>query len=383
MRVGLEDDILTRLFIVLMVWLFVPNPVAGFDGSLEGRVVLGSVYVPDSPLGFKDFDSEAELRLGVLGNVWQGDEWQLDYELTADGKQVDGPSEQASLRQETDIDFFRAWLRLDNGRLSLRGGRQKILFGSGFIFRPLGIFDTRNITGVVPQTRGVDGLRSTFFLDDTSSVQGWVVPAKLGSRMIAGLRWEALLGEVESGVVAQYHPISDLDELPQFGREMIQLGYHFKGEYHAAYWSEGRVDLERVKENHPVRFDAVVGTDYTFDVGDGLHVLLEYFFSTREPQFSQDDVKGDRSIHQFGVLLDQPISADIRWQLFSLFDVRDGSFQLVPQVEYTLTSQVFLYITGKWGGTLKTDRTAGRLFKETADFNGTEPNVGLTVIAHF
>jgi hypothetical protein len=55
----------------------------------------------------------------------------------------------------------------------------------------------------------------------------------------------------------------------------------------------------------------------------------------------------------------------------------------VPQVEYTLTSQVFLYITGKWGGTLKTDRTAGRLFKETADFNGTEPNVGLTVIAHF
>ena len=66
MRVGLEDDILTRLFIVLMVWLFVPNPVAGFDGSLEGRVVLGSVYVPDSPLGFKDFDSEAELRLGVM-----------------------------------------------------------------------------------------------------------------------------------------------------------------------------------------------------------------------------------------------------------------------------------------------------------------------------
>ena len=131
---------------------------------------------------------------------------------------------------------------------------------------------------MVPQTRGVDGLRSTFFLDDTSSVQGWVVPAKLGSRMIAGLRWEALLGEVESGVVAQYHPISDLDELPQFGREMIQLGYHFKGEYHAAYWSEGRVDLERVKENHPVRFDAVVGTDYTFDVGDGLHVLLEIFF---------------------------------------------------------------------------------------------------------
>ncbi len=265
----------------------------------------------------------------------------------------------------------------------LTGGRQKILFGSGFIFRPLGFFDTRNITGVVPQTRGVDGVRATFFLDDTSSVQGWVVPAKLEDRMIAGLRWEAMLDEVESGLVAQYHPVSDLDELPQFGQEMIQLGYHFKAEHLAAYWSEGRVDIERVKENHPLRFDAVIGTDYTFDVGDGLHVLLEYFFSTREPQSTQDNVIGERSVHQFGVLLDQPIGADIRWQLFSLFDVRDGSFQLVPQVEYTLTSQVFIYILGKWGGTLKTDRIAGRLFKDTDDFNGTEPNVGVTVIAHF
>ncbi|HAX46090.1 MAG TPA: hypothetical protein DCX78_04580 [Nitrospina sp.] len=358
-------------------------PATALDGEFEGRFKAGTQYVIDSPDLHKDFDSEAELRFGVLGNAWEKEEWQLDYELSADAKQVDGPSEQASLRQETDVDLFRAWLRLDNGRLTIRGGRQKIMFGSGFIFRPLGFFDTRNVTGVVPVTRGVDGLRSTFYLNDTSSIQGWIVPAKINDRMIAGLRWEALISEVESGLVAQYHPVSDLDDLPQFGQELIQLGYHFKGEYHAGLWSEGRVDFERVKENYPFRFDAVVGTDYTFDIGDGLHVLLEYFLSTREPQYTQDDAKGDRTIHQFGLLLDQPVGADVAWQLFSLFDVRDGSFQLVPQVEYTLTSQVFLYISGKWGGTLKTNRTAGRLFKETVDFNGTEPNVGLTVVAYF
>ncbi|MCH8156598.1 MAG: hypothetical protein IID18_02415 [Nitrospinae bacterium] len=376
-------ETISRILLLLLLVFFVCVDAWAFDSSLEGRVKAGSVYVPDVPTGFKDFDSEAELRLGVLGNAWKGERWQLDYELSADAKQVDGPSEQASLRKETDIDFFRAWLRLDNGQWSLRGGRQKILFGSGAIYRPLGFFDTRNVTGVVPETRGVDGVRSTFFLDDTTSLQAWVVPARINDRLIVGLRWEGLLGDLESGLVAQYHPESDLDDLPQFGQELIQLGYHFKGEYRVGYWNEGRVDVERINGQHALRFDTVLGTDYTFDVGDGLHVLIEYFFSTREPQFTQDDSKGDRTLHQFGILFDQPVGADIAWQLFGLFDVRDGSFQWVPQVEYTLTSQVFVYLSGRWGGTLKSDRRTGRLFKETGSFNGTEPNVGLTLVAYF
>ena len=111
--------------------------------------------------------------------------------------------------------------------------------------------------------------------------------------------------------------------------------------------------------------------------------MLEYFLSTREPQYTQNDIKGNHTIHQFGLLLDQPVGADILWKLFGLFDVRDGSFQVIPQVEYTLTSQIFLYFSGSWGGTLKTDRTAGRFFKETGVFNGTEPNIGLTVATYF
>jgi len=373
----------STLFLSVLL-ISTPFSVEGFDGAFEGRVKAGSVYVPDAPLGFKDFDSEVELRLGVIGNALKGKRWQFDYELSADAKQVDGPSEQASLREETDTDFHRAWLRLSDERGEVRSGRQKIDFGSGFIYRPLSFFNTRDVTGVVPETRGVDGVRSTYFINDTTSVQGWVVPAKAGERVIAGLRWEGLLGEVESGWVAQYHPESDLSDLPQFGQELIQFGYHFKGEYAVGYWTEGRVDVERINGRHPLRFDSVLGTDFTFDVGDGLHVLIEYFFSTREPQFTQEEaLKGDRTLHQFGVLFDQPVGADITWQVFGLFDGRDGSFQIIPQVEYALTSEVFLYLSGRWGGTLKTDRRNGRLFEETETFSGTEPNVGLTVVGYF
>ncbi|MBT6718626.1 MAG: hypothetical protein HOB18_13460, partial [Nitrospina sp.] len=167
-----------------------------FDSSLEGRVKLGSSYIFDSPNGFEDFDSEAELRLGILGNAWENDVWRLDYELSADAKQADGPSVESRLREETDIDFFRAWLRLDNGDFKIRGGRQKILFGSGTIYRPLGLFDTRDVTGVVPETRGIDGFRSTWFLSPSSFLEGWLVPAKKDGSIITGLRGESLIGDI-------------------------------------------------------------------------------------------------------------------------------------------------------------------------------------------
>lgn len=366
----------------MIVFLFPQNNVESFDAELEGRVKLGSSYIPDSPKDYKDFDSDAELMLGVFGNAWENTVWKLDYQLKIEAIQVDGPSEQASLRRETNVDFHHSWLRLDNGKLKLRGGRQNILFGSGYVFRPLGFFDTRNITGVIPESGGVDGIRSTYSYGNTSSVEGWIVPAKLNERMIAGFRWESMIHEHESGLVVQYHPETDLDDLSQFGQELSQLGYHLKGEHHVGYWNEGRLDFEHRSDKYPIRFDAVFGSDYTFEVGDGLHFLLEYFISVREPQYTQGDTKGNRTVHQFGILLDQPIGADIFWKLFGLFDVRDGSFQLIPQIEYTLTSETFVYLSGSWGGTLKTDRIDGRFFKETAAFNGTEPNIGLTIVTY-
>ncbi|MEE2987894.1 MAG: hypothetical protein VX667_08940 [Nitrospinota bacterium] len=369
-------------FLSCSLFFFVDG-ARGFDSRLEGRFKTGSSLVFDSPSFHKDFDSELELRFGVLGNAGSFNEWNLDYELAADAKFADGPSEQATLREETDVDFFRGWLRLDNGRTKIRGGRQKILFGSGTIYRPLGLFDTRDVTGVVPETRGVDGVRLTHFFDETTSLEGWAVPGKLEDHVITGLRWESLIRGVEIGVVIQYHPETDLEDLADFGQERFQVGYHFKGEHEIGYWNESRMDIERIDGQHPLRFDTVFGVDYTFDIGEGLHVLLEYFLSTRDKNFTLTDLKRNRTLHQFGLLFDQPVGIDIRWQVFSLFDVRDGSFQMVPQIEYSVTDDIFLYLHGRWGNSFESGEKDGRLFRETADFNGTESIVGLTLVGYF
>jgi hypothetical protein len=372
-----------RLLLAALLISFLPQPSWAFDWRVEGRVKTGSSYIFESPLNHKDFDSEAELRLGVLGNAVQKDTWALDYELSADAKLADGPSVQAGLRDQTDVDFFRAWLRLENERIQVRGGRQKILFGAGAIFRPLGFFDTRDVTGVVPQTRGVDGMRATYFFDETTSLQGWVVPGRLEENIITGMRWEGLIAGQEVGAVVQYHPETDLKDLPQFAQELVQLGYHIKGEQNIAYWNESRLDIEQKNGDDPLRFDTVLGGDYTFDIGEGLHFLVEYFLSKREKRFSIVDPREQQTIQQMGFLFDMPYGIDIFWQVFGLYDIGDGSFQVVPQIEYSVTDQVFLYLSGRWGGRAQTGEKNGRLFSKTPVFNGTESQIGLTLVGFF
>lgn len=369
------------MLLLTISFLFNSNLWA-FDTSFEGRFRVGSQFVFESPSFHKDFDSELELRLGLLGNLYEKEGWVLDYELTADARQLDGPSAQSRLFPETDVDFFRAWLRLDNGDFKIRGGRQKILFGSGAIYRPLGLFDTRNVTGVVPQTRGVDGVRVTQFQSDSALIEGWLVPAKKDSALIVGMRGEMLLADAEVGVVFQYHPESDLKDLPSFDQEMVQMGYHIKGENEFGFWNESRLDIE-MKASSPIRFDTVLGVDYTFDIGEGLHVLAEYFLTTRQEDFTLLDAKGQRTFQQIGISFDQPVGIDFKWQVFGLYDLRDKSFQLVPQIEYALNDTLFLYAHGRVGGAVKTGKKDGRLFQKTEAFNGTESFMGLTLVGYF
>ena len=130
------------------------------------------------------------------------------------------------------------------------------------------------------------------------------MPAKKDDAIIVGIRGEALIQDLEMGLVAQYHPRSDLKDLTDFNQEMFQFGYHLKGEKEFGFWNESRLDIEMQSS---IRFDTVIGTDYTFDLGEGMHVLLEYFFTTRQNKFTLTDTKGQRTIQQIGFSFDQLI----------------------------------------------------------------------------
>lgn len=381
MHPNFKNLIITVLFV--LSFLIFPQKGMGLDSSFEGRLRVGSLYYFSSPSFHKDFDSEVELRLGLLGNVWENERFQMDYELVGDIIQSDGPAVQAGFRDETNIDFFRAWLRLDGGNFQVRGGRQNILFGAGSIFRPLGFFDTRDVTGVIPQTRGVDSIRSSYFFDPSSFVQAWLVPANKDDRMIAGLRWEGPLAGMDAGAVIQYHPETDLEDLPDFSSELFQTGFHLKGEYEIGFWTEGRIDVQLGRKDQAKRLNLTLGIDYTFNIGEGLHVLLEYFISDRGKNFIQPGLGDDLTVQQVGILFDQPVGIDIKWQLFFILDIDDKTFQAIPQIEYSLNEDVFLYLHGRWGGRAASGSKNGRLFRQSPAFSGTESALGLSLVGYF
>ena len=366
----------------IFLFLFFFDSVSAFDMESDGHVKTGSQYIFDSPSLHKDFDSELQLHLGIGGNILNKDKWALDYEIETEVSQVDGPSEQAELRTETNVDIHRSWLRLSKDSFQFRGGRQEILFGVGAIFQPLGLFDTRDVSGVIPEAHGADSFRATWYPSDVSLFETWLVPAQIGTALISGIRGEAVLGEIEAGIVFQYHPKSDLEDFSGYDQEVIQMGYHFKGEHEIGFWNESRLDIE-TEPSSPLQFETVFGIDYTFELGEGLHVLVEHYFTTRHSEFGLADLKGQRTYHQLGFLLNQPIGIDIKWQVFCLYDFRDRSFQLVPQIEYSVTDNLFIYFHGKAGGNINGNKTNGRLYQRTDRFNGTESSIGLTLAQFF
>lgn len=362
-------------------WLFLAREAWALDWQYEGRLFTGSEYLWDAPAQSNQFNHQIQLRNGLTGEIWSGDEGALlDYEFIFQSEYQGGANEQAGLAEEWDFDVFRGWLRYENGKFRLRAGRQAILFGPGQLFRPMGVFDNRVIFGVIPQTTGVDGIRASYFLSPTSQVEGWAIPARVNERIIWGLRAERQMGILETGALFQYKPVTDLEFLPSHSLELLQLGYHFKGTQIIGFWNEGRVDIEENKPGKPMRFDTVAGVDYTFNVGQGLHVLLEYFFRTQEPGFTVEDVKGERTLHELGLLVDQPVGIATVWRFFAFYDLRDRSFQLAPQIEYNVFGQWFLYLTARLGGSVDGDNRTGRLYRQTPVLNGTESRVGLTLV---
>ena len=98
-----------------------------------------------------------------------------------------------------------------------------------------------------------------------------------------------------------------------------------KGEQVLGFWNESRLDIQQGAPGKPIRLDTVAGADYTFNIGQGLHVLLEYFLRLQEPGFVREDIKRERTLQNLGLQIDQPVGIDVVWRFFAFYDLRANS----------------------------------------------------------
>ncbi|MFN8258390.1 MAG: hypothetical protein U0W24_22060 [Bacteroidales bacterium] len=228
-------------------------------------------------------------------------------------------------KTEGEIKPYRLWLRYSSKRMEIRAGLQKINFGSASIFRPLMWFDKMDYRDPLQLTDGVYGLLGRYYFQNNANIWLWTL---YGNDDPMG--WD---------------PVPSVKTIPEYGgrvqypipRGEIAFSYHHrKADYSELYQSvpmpgnteftenkiglDGKWDLgvglwfETVlKHNDPDNllkneWETYLnfGMDYTFQWGNGLNVITEYFRYDSRKDFSTVEIKNTYTAlslnYQFGLI---------------------------------------------------------------------------------
>ncbi|HQU73885.1 MAG TPA: hypothetical protein PKV71_12045 [Calditrichia bacterium] len=232
--------------------------------------------------------------------------------------------------QDFSREFYRWWIRLSGAQYELRAGLQKINFGPGFLLRPLMWFDGLDPRDPLQITRGVKGLLGRYYflnnanlwawmLYDNTEPHGWDIldghPRKpeWGGR----LQFPAIGGELGFSANRRYVRFNPLGELfieyPEY-----KFGIDGRWDVVVGLWFEAvtaRQDLQTLLPlADPYQQFLMGGTDYTFPLGNGLHLLGEHMAVSLSRDFSL----WDNPFQVSAVSVDYPVGLLDRVSLFVL-----------------------------------------------------------------
>jgi len=355
----------------------------GHQGELAiaGKATFLASDAPNDPVLFPDDHSEttlARLRLGleVTHSDWMDSElayeqrarWlsgstglgagssflpqqarapfrlaQLDWEIAAD--------DSFSYRHEIDralVALHPAWGDVTIGRQAIGLGRG-VLFGAVDVFNPFSPMEVDR-----EWRRGVDAFRAEYRLSATSSAEciaafgeTWEQSALLG-------RLRGYLGDVDGSLIvgkrAEDFMVGSTFSAVAGGAEVHgELAVFDTPEAQAdgTFWSGGHLATK-----------AVIGSSYTFDVGNGLTLLGEYHYSDfgvedaedalvrlQDRDFQRRFLRGDTQIlgHQaVAAQLSYPFSDAVNGSFLVLTNPTDGSGVISPSLRWDLDKNVTL-----------------------------------------
>jgi len=190
---------------------------------------------------------------------------------------------------------YRVWARFKTSRFEARGGLQKINFGSALLLRPLRWFDSVDPRDPLQITDGVYGLLVREYLPRNFTVWVWGL---YGNEHLKGLelsptrdrtpeyggRFQAPLSKGEIAFTTHYRRadlskgLTSVDAGEDSLARENRYGLDGKWDVGIGLWFE----VAAVRQTRPALPSSdsgalTLGADYTFGLGNGLHVLGEYF----------------------------------------------------------------------------------------------------------
>ena len=257
----------------------------GFKGQAIGWTTLN----PAEP-----FQAQAGLRyIPELSFSLPAGKYTLDGEFSAN-MWLSGTYANDSAAFDKQLSPYRMWLRFSGDQFELRAGLQKINFGSAQMFRPLMWFDYIDPRDPLQLTDGVYGLLARYYflnnaniwlwgLYGNDKVKGWeLIPSKKNSIEYGGrVQLPLYTGEI----AATYHhrtadPGPVLPDSVTLGETAPEnrIALDAKLDLAVGLWIEAAIshqDFTYTNINYKSMMNA--GMDYTFGLGNGVHVMTEAF----------------------------------------------------------------------------------------------------------
>lgn len=303
-----------RLFFIYLVLLLISSsrsvaqPV-DFRGQVSGWCSLNDAKPLQTYFGIRYIPS---LYTGRA----IGDDVRLDFQLSLNGFNSTRYINADNYDSDWKLKPYRAWIRLSTNQFEARFGLQKINFGSASLFRPLMWFDQIDPRDPLQITDGVYSLLLRYYFLNNANIwlwglygnddpKGWEVfptddeTVEFGGRLQMplftgemGFSYHRRQADIQRLIVAQIPPamvglMSGNDRIVNENRFAVD------GKWDAVIgmWAEAAATQQK-SEYLPYewRRSITIGADYTFDLGNGLSVLGEYFTSrTSEKMLGSGD----------------------------------------------------------------------------------------------
>ncbi len=309
----------TIFHILLLIGLVFGNQVWGQHVHLSGKVSVWGNY---NQAGELDLWSGGRYLPQLNYILYISSSHQIDFEASANLNGAIGTLPFDSIYSDGNIKAYRAWARYSTNQFELRAGLQKINFGSSTMIRPLMWFDQVDPRDPLQFTDGVWGLLGRYYFLNNANLWLWVLYGneepktwevgitsqdrpEFGSRF----QYPTTRGEL---ALSFHHRFADTRQMDTLfmNHEPVpenRLGLDGKWDLGVGLWVEG-VWFHRRKNIGMLTNQIVLsaGTDYTFGIGNGLHVLFEQLLLTYGEKSLQADDHFSFSIlsvnYPFGIL---------------------------------------------------------------------------------
>lgn len=323
-----------------------PEPSLRFSGQLSAwgqyspdistQVWLGGRYIPQVNFEIPIKDSKL-IDFEASANLFSDMGIQSGY-VSAEGK----------------IKPYRAWARYSSTRMEVRFGLQKINFGSAQMFRPLMWFDSMDPRDPLQLTDGVWGGLFRYYFPNNSTLWLWSL---YGNKERKG--WELI------PVSRSFPELGGRIQLPVPKGEGA-LSYHFRKADASAY------GFEKIGENRfglDIRLDVTIGlwfesvwthlngnvgeltnqqmmtlgTDYTFNIGNGMATTFEQFFYS----YSEKGIDLDNSLNFSGLHISYPLTLFDNLSAMVYYDWKEQNFYNFLNWQHQLNN-ITIHTIGYW-----------------------------------